>query len=218
MMTTLTCYHPRRNDHGQRVRLKHPSTPTPLDAWDNARQSACVVPDGPMPAQVNGIVVESWRHAPTTPDGWEALACSTVIAEPAFNAPPGYKKSAGAVIIEPDHRVWLVAPSNAFAGYRATFPKGTLESGVSAQASALIEVFEETGLQVQLQRHLIDVPRSLSYTRYYLAQRVGGSPADMGWESQAVLLVPVSQLARHLNSPYDVPVLNALLNILGEPR
>src|SRR5690606_2309433 len=107
-------------------------------------------------------------------------------------------------------------PSNAFAGYQATFPKGTLESGVSAQASALIEVFEETGLQVQLQRHLIDVPRSLSYTRYYVAQRVGGSPADMGWESQAVLLVPVSQLARHLNSPYDAPVINALLNVLGQ--
>ena len=62
------------------------------------------------------------------------------------------------------------------------------------------------------------MPRSLSYTRYYLAQRVGGSPADMGWESQAVLLVPVNQLARHLNSPYDVPVLNALSNILGELR
>ncbi|MGE4126164.1 MAG: NUDIX hydrolase [Pusillimonas sp.] len=218
MMTTLTCYHPRRNDQGQRVRLKHPSTPTALDAWANARQSACVVPDGPMPAQINGIAVQSWYHAPTTPEGWERRAQTTAITEPAFNAPPGYKKAAGAVIIEPDQRVWLVAPSNAFGGYQATFPKGTLESGVSAQASALIEVFEETGLQVQLQRHLIDVPRSLSYTRYYLARRVGGSPADMGWESQAVLLVPVSQLARHLNSPYDVPVLNALLNILGEPR
>ena len=30
--------------------------------------------------------------------------------------------------------------------------------------------------------------------------------------------LPVGQLARHLNSPYDVPVLNALLNIIVAPR
>jgi hypothetical protein len=55
-----------------------------------------------------------------------------------------------------------------------------------------------------------DIQRSTSYTRYYLAERRGGNPADMGWEAQAVMLVPKTQLPRLLNSPYDAPILAAL--------
>ena len=69
---------------------------------------------------------------------------------------------------------------------------------------------EESGLQVRLVRHLVDVKRSTSYKRYYLAERVGGNPADMGWESQAVMLVPLEQLPKVLNSPNDRPIVEAL--------
>ena len=69
---------------------------------------------------------------------------------------------------------------------------------------------EDSGLQVRLVRHLVDVKRSTSYTRYYLAERVGGNPADMGWESQAVMLVPQEQLPKVLNSPNDRPIVEAL--------
>ena len=91
----------------------------------------------------------------------------------------GYKKAAGAVIREPDGRLWIVAPSNQFACYQATFPKGTM-SGLSAQATALVKAWEESGLQVRLIKHLVDANRTQCYTRYYLAERVSGSPADMG--------------------------------------
>ena len=63
---------------------------------------------------------------------------------------------------------------------------------------------------MRLRKHLVDVKRSQSYTRYFLAERVGGNPADMGWESQAVMLVPVEQLAQVLNSPNDAPIVDAL--------
>ncbi len=202
-------FHPRPNDQGTPVRLKNPSSPTPLSAWSDPSTTACVVPEGEMPASVNGIAIRRWSDAPTSDEGWEALAVSQSIVEPPFEVPKGYKKAAGAVIREADGRIWVVAPSNAFAGYQATFPKGTMD-GKSAQATALVEVFEESGLQVRLIRHLIDVPRTQSYTRYYLAERVGGNPADMGWETQAVMLVPSTQLTEVLKSTHDGPIVNLL--------
>ncbi|MGF6808438.1 8-oxo-dGTP pyrophosphatase MutT (NUDIX family) [Paraburkholderia sp. Clong3] len=113
------------------------------------------------------------------------------------------------MIREPDGRVWIVAPTNGFGGYQATFPKGTV-SGKSMQATAMAEAFEESGLKVRLTSHLVDVKRSQSYTRYYLAERLDGNPADMGWESQAVLLVPTGQLATVLNHRNDKPIIEAL--------
>ena len=81
---------------------------------------------------------------------------------------------------------------------------------MSLQATALVEALEESGLKVRLVQHLVDVKRSQSYTRYYLAERVGGNPADMGWESQAVMLVPKARLAKVVIHPNDAPILEAL--------
>lgn len=205
-------YHPRRNDHGRRVMIQHPSVPTSVSAWTNPDAVACVVPDGPMPVELHGIAFASWMDAPTQASGWEAIAAQHAVDEPAFDAPPGYKKAAGVVMREPDGRIWLVAPSNAFGGYEATFPKGTME-GHSAQATALVEVFEEAGLRVRLLRHLVDVKRTQSYTRYYLAERIGGNPADMGWETQAVMLVPAAQLGKVASHPNDAAILEALNHV-----
>jgi len=110
-------------------------------------------------------------------------------------------------VVEPDGRVWVVAPTNAYLGTRATFPKG---KGTDLKATALKEVFEESGLRVELTGFLADSTRTTSRTRYYLARRVGGSPAAMGWESQAVLLVPVGQLRNVLNLSLDHPTVDAL--------
>lgn len=154
--------------------------------------------------------VAHWSEAPKSSAEWEALAAFYAIEEPEFVVPEGYHQAAGVVIRERDGRVWLVAPSNAFGGYEATFPKGTLE-GKSAQATALAEAFEESGLRVRLIEHLADIQRSQSYTRYYLAERVGGNPADMTWETQAVMLVPMSQLSSLLNNAFDKPLLKQLL-------
>lgn len=202
--------HPRTNDEGKPVSLTHPSTPTGFRTWQDAGSTAVVIPDGAMPAELAGIAFDTWRNAPTDNDGWERLAAQNQIDEPYFEPPKGKKASAGVAVLEKDGRVWLVAPSNAFGGYPVTLTKGTCDPGKSLQATALREAFEEAGLRVQLTRFLIDVPRSTSYTRYYLARRVGGNPADMDWESQAVMLAPIAQLPELLTNKNDQPIIQAL--------
>jgi hypothetical protein len=73
------------------------------------------------------------------------------------------------------------------------------------------EAFEESGLRVVLTGFLADLTRSRSRTRYYLGRRVGGCPSDMGWESQAVSLVPRAQLTDVLVNPNDAPLVAMLL-------
>lgn len=202
-------FHPKVDEHGKRVEIKKPSQPSDLKAWSDPNAMACVTPEGPMPDAINGVPVLLWEKEPSSKADWEALAAKDAVPEPEFKVPTGYKKASGVVVREPDGRIWVVAPSNAFGGYRATFPKGTME-GLSTQATALVEAYEESGLHVRLVQHLVDVKRSQSYTRYFLAERVGGNPTDMGWESQAVMLVPTGQLQQVLNSPNDLPIIEAL--------
>ncbi len=205
-------WHPKRDDRGQPVRLLKPSLPTEPRTWSDASALARVVPDGPMPAALNGLALVTWREVPDNTAAWEARANTMALDEPPLLAPPGFKKEAGVVVQEPDGRIWVVAPSNAFGGYHATFPKGGTE-GKSSKATALVEAFEETGLQVRLTRFLVDVQRSTSYTRYYLGERLGGTPSDMGWESQGLMLVPVALLGQVLNSAKDLPIIEALKEI-----
>ena len=193
--------HPRRDDDGQAVLIRRPSMPTALEAWTDPTQTASVVPNGALPGAINGVVLEPWNDPPTSPEGWAALARESKVAEPEFKVPDGLEPAAGAVIVEPDGRVWMVCPTNQFGGYEVTFPKGRLD-GKSLQAAALVEAYEEAGLKVRLVRHLVDVPRSQTYTRYYLAERVGGSPAYMGWEAQCVMLVPAANfMSLNLSAP-----------------
>ena len=202
-------WHPRPDDAGLPVKLRKPSLASSLDAWPDAAALALVAPEGLMPAALNSVAFAPWPDAPCGIAAWENLAGTMPLDEPFFHAPPGFKRAAGVVVREADGRVWVVAPSNAFGGYQATFPKGGME-GKSSKATALVEAFEETGLQVRLTRFLVDVQRSTSFTRYFLGERLGGTPAAMGWESQAVMLVPVALLRQLLNSPRDLPIIEAL--------
>lgn len=189
--------HPQQDNHGNTVVLKHPSQPTQLETWDEADQLAVVVPGGQMPRLLNLRAVTS-----QVAGDWESMAAACRFDEPEFAPPNHLKPAAGVVIIEEDGRIWLCAPSNGFAGYTQTCPKGQAD-GRSLRVTALKEAYEETGLIVQLIDFLVDVPRSTTYTRYYVARRLAGNPADMGWESQAVLLAPVRQLPDLLIHPND---------------
>lgn len=206
-MSTL---HPFPDDEGRAVILREPSLPTPLPCWQDARQIATVIPGGPLPATLNGIGFAPWLDAPDTAQGWSACAMEAALDEPAFVLPAGMAAAAGAVILEDDGRVWLVAPSNRFGGYTATFPKGRVDPGTSLQCACVREAYEESGLQVRIEAFLLDVRRTQTYTRFYIARRVGGSPACMGWESQAVHLVPAAQLRQVATHPNDAPVIAAL--------
>ncbi|TFW21765.1 NUDIX hydrolase [Massilia arenosa] len=206
--------HPHSDHLGQPVVLRRPSTPTALPAWSAAEAIATVVPGGALPATLNGIPFKAWAGVPRDDAGWHEVTGQAAIAEPPYHCPAGQHAAAGAVIVEEDGRVWLVAPSNQFGGYEATFPKGRVDPGASLQATAIREAYEESGLQVAIVAHLLDCARSQTYTRYYVARRVGGSPALMGWESQAVHLVPLEQLpqiAWHANDKVVIAALRAHL-------
>ena len=214
MTSPQPSFHPRPNYAGEPVKIKHPDTPTPLESWGNATVASIAIPDQPMPATLNGISLAHWRGAPGSDAGWNALAAQSPVSEPAFAVPSGKKAATGAIVVEPDGRVWLVAPTNRFGGYRYTFPKGTMTGTLGTAANALNEVFEESGLQIELLSHFIDTPRTRSFTRYYLARRLGGNPAKMGWESQAVLLVPAALLKDYVTAASDQPILAALKKVI----
>ena len=206
----MTQAHPRPDEHGHAILIKQPSTASPVSTWGDCNGLAVAVPDSEMPDTINGVPLSAWRSEPMDAAGWEALVKSLSFTEPPMPSTPGKKPAAGVVTIEPDGRVWVVAPTNAFGGYRHTFPKGKLD-GLSSRASAIKEAFEESGLQVELTGYLCDSIRSTSVTRYYMARRIGGNPADMGWESQAVMLVPADKMAQVVDHPNDGPIIAALM-------
>ncbi|HEX9173897.1 MAG TPA: NUDIX hydrolase, partial [Telluria sp.] len=84
--------------------------------------------------------------------------------------------------------------------------------------TAIREAFEESGLQVAITDFLVDSDRTQTYTRYYLARRVGGHPAMMGWETQAVHLVPLARLPAVAIHPNDKPVIAALVRRRDDRR
>lgn len=208
----MTTYHSRKNYRDEPVLLEAPHRPTPMATWSNPTLLATAIPDGPMPQCIDGIDVVSWKHAPVDSLGWEQLVKSVNFKEPPLELVQGKEPASGAVVVENDGRVWVVSPSNRHGGYTNTFPKGKLEAagGIGLRANALKEVFEESGLHVALTGFLCDSIRSTSVTRYYLARRVGGNPADMGWESQAVHLVPEAQLSAFTAHANDRGILVAL--------
>ena len=194
-------HHPCRNDDGELVVIHRPSAPTASERWGQPGALATAVPVCGMPASLNGIAL---TPALSVPDASEA------VDEPPFLLPPGLKAAAGAVVVEDDGRVWLVSPTNGFGGYSATFPKGRVDAGGTLQHTAIREVYEESGLLVRLEAHLIDVRRTQTYTRYYIARRIGGCPSSMGWETQAVHLVPADRLEEVAVHPNDAPIISAL--------
>lgn len=204
--------HPRPDHHGLPVHLARPHAPTSPGTWSDPRALATTGPDGPRPGELNGLPIRPWHDAPRTLAAWARVGGQGTFTEP---PPPAGHLTAGVVILEPEGRVWTVSPSNAFGGYVNTFPKGHPDPGLSLRATAIKEAFEETGLQVELTGWLVDVTRTTSLARYYLARRLGGDPAAMGWESQAVHLVPLARLPSHLTHPKDQPILAALAQHLG---
>lgn len=209
--------HPKHGESGETVTIKQPTKPSAPDSWNHGRRSAIFVPGGQVPKALNGIAIQAWSDHPRTSDAWNTSSLlMPLLDEP---APPksSMPLASGVVVVEPDGRIWMVSPTNKFGGYETTFPKGKLDhDGLTMQANAIKEGHEESGLKVRITGYLGDFKRTTSITRLYLAERVGGDPTNMGWESQAVRLVPQDEWAIHLQNPSDKPVLAALLKHFGD--
>ena len=211
-------HHPRRRG-GKKVEIMTPTLPTGPDTWHDPSAIAVFVPGGTCPVALCDIPMQ---HA-TLPSLGHCLAglAGDGTQDPEWAMPagqPDLTRKAGAIVVEPDGRIWVIEPTNHYWGTVASFPKGTLDNETCPRLTALREVFEETGLVVQLDEHLADVQRDDAVVRLYRARRVSGRPIDMGWESQSVLLVPPDQLAGVLVAPKESSFLAAALILLQSPR
>jgi ADP-ribose pyrophosphatase YjhB (NUDIX family) len=196
--------HPRPGEKGEKVLIKDPHHASTPSTWHHPDAVATFVPDGDVPKSINGIGLREWTDHPQTSEGWDYVdGQADDLIEPPFHLSPGKKAASGVIIEEPDGRVWLIHPTNQFGGYEASFPKGTAEPDLSLQANAIKEAFEETGLKVEITGFLGDYSRTTSVARMYTAKRVGGTPVNMGWETQAVSLVPKAHLYEQLNMQSD---------------
>lgn len=203
--------HPRMGEDGKPVLVTHPSHASAPSTWHHPNAVATFVPDGNVPAGLHGVGFREWRDHPTTTEGWDySDGVNDDLVEPPFHLQPGKKAASGVVIEEPDGRVWIIEPTNHFGKYEHSFPKGTAEPGLSLQAGALKECWEETGLQVVITGFLGDYERTTSKARMYTAKRVGGDPTQCGWETQSVSLVPKSKLYEYLNMASDHGIAEAI--------
>jgi 8-oxo-dGTP pyrophosphatase MutT (NUDIX family) len=180
--------HPELDENGRQVTINHPHTASGENTWHDTSKVATFTPGSPAPHY--------------TTEAHKPVEHNEAIEKP-FTPHPHLKTSAGAIIDNGDGRVWVKSPTNGFGGYKNTFPKGRVDHGESLQQAAAREVHEETGLNVHLTGHLGDYDRSTTRTRYYIGHRTGGSPSSMGWESQAMHLVPVHQLHHFMDSESD---------------
>ena len=199
--------HPKLNEKGKTHLIHYPSKPSGPETWTDPKAAASFVPAGTTPESLNGVAFAPWLDVPADED-WDFVeGQNDDLEEPPLAQVKGKHSASGVIITEPDGRVWIIAPTNRFSNTINTFPKGGKEDGLSLQANAIKECFEESGLKVEIDGFAGDVERSTTVARYYHAHRVGGTPVDCGWESQAVRLVPVADLHDFLNQATDREIL-----------
>jgi 8-oxo-dGTP pyrophosphatase MutT (NUDIX family) len=190
-------FHPHKTEQGEPVEIKNPDQPTPSYTWNDSNQVARWTPGSAAPSKYEPC----FRQDPTQ-----------FIEEPRFIQKKPFV-SAGLILVESDMRVWIITPTNHFAGYRFTFPKG-LHDCSTLQHTAVKETFEETGLLGTITHLLGDYERSRSQTRFYVGRRIGGSPAEMGWETQSVSLIQLQKLYNFVHTDTDLQVVEDLKKLL----
>ncbi len=196
-----------------------PTLPTGPDTWHDPSAIAVFVPGGACPAALCDIPMQQ----ATLPSRGACLAglVGNGAQDPEWATlagQPDLTRKAGAIVVESDGRIWVIEPTNHYWDTIASFPKGTLDGDACPRLTALREVFEETGLVVQLGEHLADVQRDDAIVRLYRAERVTGRPVDMGWESQSVRLVPPDHLAMVMVAPKERSFLVTARRLLMRPE
>jgi ADP-ribose pyrophosphatase YjhB (NUDIX family) len=175
-------------------KIKYPDPEEGVDIYHNKQDEKV---EG---KELNGVKFSTFKP----PKDWNKVEGQDhTIHEPPIHNPHNKKIATGVLLQEPDGRVWLTRPTNAFGGYHHTFPKGKVDPELNYQANALKELHEETGLHAHIIDHASDHEGDTSVTRYYFGKRVGGNPQQHGWESEAVLLVPPEKLRKYLNRDRD---------------
>ena len=157
--------------------------------------------------ELNGVAFSKYDP----PADWADVSGQADVDEPELpEVPRGMELSSGLLIREKDGRVWMMRPKGGYGGYHQTFPKGRAEDGLSLQANAIKEGFEETGLKAKIVGFAGDFEGDTTITRFYIAEREGGDPAQAGEESEGVVLAPPARLKDFLNRERDRKIANAI--------
>ena len=103
---------------------------------------------------------------------------------------------------------------NEYGRHLWTFPKGRREPSDSLRGTAIKEAWD-LGLHVEPCRFLIHGACSMTYSGYHLVRSVGGTPVDMRWESQVVILAARREIRKLVKSPYGKPIVDAIESLSG---
>ena len=118
--------------------------------------------------------------------------------------------SAGGVVIDGRGRIALVRQRDRRGRWRWTFPKGRIDPGESAEAAALREVHEESGLRARVVRPIVLHEGRLHFTQYFEMALVRDDGVHDG-ETREVCRVSFVEAAKLLRSRRDLRVLRALV-------
>lgn len=126
-------------------------------------------------------------------------------------------KSAGAVVVDGEGRIALVAPKGSFGGYKWTYPKGRVEPGESDTSAALREVAEEAGLAAEITGDLGIYEGDFSHTHYFIARATGMAEQTDGEMVETRFVTPAEAFRLLDATPRDLKVL-AQFNKIMEVR
>lgn len=118
-------FHPKKDENGKPVGIHAPNQATGKSSWTDPAQVATFTPGSPAPDSLQEVPFAPWVDHPRTPEDWDYVeGVNDDLDEPVLSLPHDKSSASGVIIEEDDGRIWLVHPTNGFAGYKATFPKG----------------------------------------------------------------------------------------------
>lgn len=118
--------------------------------------------------------------------------------------------SAGGIVFKKEGNTisWLICKHSGY--HKWALPKGHIEPGETAEAAALREVAEETGITARILAPIIPLEQ-YTFTlhgekiskdvHYFLMEYVSGSIEDHDWETEEVAWLPYEQALEHLAFP-----------------
>lgn len=130
----------------------------------------------------------------------------------ALERPPRKWSSAGGVVTNLRGEIAIVLQRDRKNRLHWTLPKGRIDRGESAEAAALREVYEETGLRARLVRPLLTHEGPRHYTHYFemALERDDGRHDE---ETKQVSFMPLFEAARQIDSQRDLAVLRRVIEL-----
>ncbi len=120
--------------------------------------------------------------------------------------------SAGGLVIDDCGRVALVRQRNRRGRWHWTLPKGRIDRGETAEAGALREVYEESGLRARVVRPIVLHEGRLHFTQFFeMALEHDDGRHDS--ETKEVRLVTFSEASTMLRTRRDLRALRALVEM-----